>query len=55
VNITKSDKAQIEDIIASIYTGVSMQLDPTSNTYKEITNKLASNLLELRAALGMVK
>lgn len=55
MKLTKEDKYKVEEIITSIYAGVAMKLDPTSATYKEITKRLGSDLLELRSTLGMVK
>lgn len=55
MKLTKDNKRKVDEIIISIYSGVVMQLDPTSSTYKEISNRLSSDLAELRAALGMVK
>jgi len=53
MNLTRKDKAKIEDILSSLYAGVVMSLDPVSEEYKRVDKRLKEELKELRTALGM--
>lgn len=54
MSLTRKDKAKIEDILSSLYSGVVMSLsDPVSNEYKRVDNRLKQELKELRMALDM--
>ena len=53
MNLTRKDKAKVEDILASLYAGVVMSLrDPVSEEYKRVDKRLKEELKELRTALG---
>ena len=54
MNLTRKDKAKVEDILASLYAGVVMSLrDPVSEEYKRVDKRLKEELKELRTALGL--
>ena len=53
MKLTRKDKAQLEDILASLYSGVVMNLSWPSSEYKAVDKRLKEELSELRQALGM--
>ena len=54
MNLTRKDKAKVEDILSSLYSGVVMSLtDPVSDEYKRVNKRLTEELKELRIALGL--
>ena len=54
MNLTRKDKAKVEDILSSLYSGVVMSLtDPVSDEYKRVNKRLTEELKELRMALGL--
>jgi hypothetical protein len=54
MNLTRKDKAKVEEILSSLYSGVVMSLtDPVSDEYKRVNKRLTEELKELRIALGL--
>ena len=54
MNLTRKDKAKVEDILSSLYSGVVMSIsDPVGEDYKKVSKRLSEELKELRVALGL--
>lgn len=53
MKLTKDEKYKVEDILGQIYGGVAIALDPFSDDYKKITNRLGEDLKELRTLLDL--
>lgn len=51
--MNKQDKAKINQVIADLYSGVAIALDPTNAKDKAILSNLRSDILTLREALEL--